>query len=274
MLVQDMLTGQLHEVPEYGMTPPPPPRRWPDPQLYGLGEVHDERGNSLGVFFLPKLIRGAASAVTGMARPAAQGALMPLLPPLSPSMAFMAQQAQRHQPPHWRASGGGLHDAPDLSEYSLGEVVYDGVGNPVALVPPGLAFHDGLGHPLGLPFLAPFVPAIVSAAKAVLPKVTRALPGLIARLAPKPVPVPAPAPVVPEPPPPAPAPVAPAPPPVAFGPGVPTPVYPAPPPVAFGPGIPTPGYPAPPPVAFGPGIPPPGYPRWAARYRRRRAHAR
>ena len=27
MLVQDMLTGQLHDIPEYGMAP-----RWPDPQ--------------------------------------------------------------------------------------------------------------------------------------------------------------------------------------------------------------------------------------------------
>jgi hypothetical protein len=64
MLVQDMLTGQLHEVPDrgiaYGGRSAPP-----DPRLYGLGEVHDGFGNSLGLWFLPKLIGGAISRLTG-----------------------------------------------------------------------------------------------------------------------------------------------------------------------------------------------------------------
>ena len=41
MLVQEMLTGQLHDIPVYGMAP-----RWPDPQVYGLGEENGERGYS------------------------------------------------------------------------------------------------------------------------------------------------------------------------------------------------------------------------------------
>src|SRR5438552_6598979 len=59
MLVQDMLTGQLHEVPE-GVGGPRM-GNLPDPQTYGLGEVYDGLGNSLGMFFLPKLL----SAITG-----------------------------------------------------------------------------------------------------------------------------------------------------------------------------------------------------------------
>ena len=72
---------------------------------------------------------------------------------------------------------GALHEAPDLSEYDVGEVVYDRFGNPVALAPPGLAFDDGLGSPVGLPFLAPLLPIIAGAAKAVIPAITGLLPG-------------------------------------------------------------------------------------------------
>jgi hypothetical protein len=63
MLAQNMLTGQLHEIPEYGAAPTV--GAWPDPQTYGLGEVYDGLGNSLGLFFLPKLIKGAVNAITG-----------------------------------------------------------------------------------------------------------------------------------------------------------------------------------------------------------------
>ena len=83
MLVQDMLTGRLHEVPDYRMAAPPS-RGWPDPQMYGLGEVHDAYGNSLGMFFLPKLIKGAVSAVSNLVRGAVPGAVPPPLP--MPSM--------------------------------------------------------------------------------------------------------------------------------------------------------------------------------------------
>ena len=80
MLVQDMLTGQLHEVPEYGMATPQMDG-WPDPQAYGLGEVHDGFGNSLGLFFLPKLIKGAVSAVSNLVQRAGEGGSALLPPP-------------------------------------------------------------------------------------------------------------------------------------------------------------------------------------------------
>jgi hypothetical protein len=83
MLVQDMLTGRLHEVPDYRMAAAPP-RRWPDPQMYGLGEVHDGYGNSLGLFFLPKLIKSAVGTVSNLVRGALPGAAPPPSPPPIP----------------------------------------------------------------------------------------------------------------------------------------------------------------------------------------------
>jgi hypothetical protein len=64
MLARDMLTGQLHEVPEYGYAAPPY-GGYPDPQTYGLGEAYDGFGNPLGLMFLPKLIKSAVGAITG-----------------------------------------------------------------------------------------------------------------------------------------------------------------------------------------------------------------
>ena len=64
MRVQDMLSGQFHEMPDYGVAEPYR-SGWPDPQMYGLGEVHDGLGNSLGLWFLPKLIGGAVSKIFG-----------------------------------------------------------------------------------------------------------------------------------------------------------------------------------------------------------------
>jgi hypothetical protein len=72
MLARDMLTGQLHEVPEYG--PAPRIGGWPDPNTYGVGEVYDGLGHSLGMFFLPKLVK----AITGGGGPG--GLLTRLLP--------------------------------------------------------------------------------------------------------------------------------------------------------------------------------------------------
>jgi len=83
MLVQDMLTGQLHEVPDYGVAEPEM-SGWPDPQMYGLGEVHDGLGNSLGLWFLPKLIGGAVSKIFGGGggdAPAPAPAAAPACPP-------------------------------------------------------------------------------------------------------------------------------------------------------------------------------------------------
>jgi hypothetical protein len=76
MLARDMLTGQLHEVPDGGYAAAPA-GAYPDPQTYGLGEAYDGYGNSLGLFFLPKLIKSAVGAITGGGGP---GILSNLLP--------------------------------------------------------------------------------------------------------------------------------------------------------------------------------------------------
>jgi hypothetical protein len=75
MLVQDMLTGSLHEVPDGGVGY----AEAPDPRLYGLGEVHDGFGNSLGMFLLPKLISRLVGGA-GSSRPAVS-APSPACPP-------------------------------------------------------------------------------------------------------------------------------------------------------------------------------------------------
>jgi hypothetical protein len=54
-------------------------------------------------------------------------------------------------------------DAPDLSEYDIGEVVYDGLGQPVGLFPL-------------IPLIASALPAIASAAKGLIPAVASAIP--------------------------------------------------------------------------------------------------
>jgi hypothetical protein len=84
MLVRDMLTGQLHEVPEYGEpdVAEPDMSGWPDPQVYGLGELHDGGGNSLGLWFLPKLIQGATGLVKNII-----GGAMPAAPEAAPASA-------------------------------------------------------------------------------------------------------------------------------------------------------------------------------------------
>ena len=138
---------------------------------------------------------------------------------------------------------GALHEVPHLSEYDVGEVVYDRLGHPVALAPPGLAFDDGFGNALGLPFLAPLLPVIAGAAKAVIPMVAKALPSLLSTLGPQSGPIPAPAATA--------TPAAP-----AFA-----PMAPAPPAQGLSPG----------PVAVVPG---PGGPLIIRRFRRRRPHAR
>jgi hypothetical protein len=92
---------------------------------------------------------------------------------------------------------GTLREAPDLSEYDLGEVVYDGLGHPVAVAPAGLAFDEGLGGTLGLPFLLPLLPAIAGAAASALPAITKALPavtGMMSNLIPRSAPAPMPTP--------------------------------------------------------------------------------
>jgi hypothetical protein len=82
-----------------------------------------------------------------------------------------------------------LEEAPDLSEYEMGQVVYDGLGNPVGLLP------------ALLPLIASALPAISSA----IPKIASVVSSLVpsAGAAPMPVapspagPVPVPVPVAP-----------------------------------------------------------------------------
>jgi len=97
---------------------------------------------------------------------------------------------------------GMLREAPDLSQYDVGEVVYDGLGHPVAVAPGGLAFDDGLGGTLGLPFLLPLLPAIAGAAASALPAISKALPAvtnLISNLGPRSAPAPMQTPPAPHP---------------------------------------------------------------------------
>lgn len=57
-----------------------------------------------------------------------------------------------------------FEEAPDLSEYEMGQVVYDGLGNPVGLLP------------ALLPLIASALPAIAGAAKAAIPAIASAIP--------------------------------------------------------------------------------------------------
>jgi hypothetical protein len=89
-----------------------------------------------------------------------------------------------HEVPTYGYSGYGyaeppFEEAPDLSEYEMGEVVYDGLGNPVGLLP------------ALLPMIASALPAIASA----LPQVTK----VVSSLLPSGGGMPVPAPIVPSP---------------------------------------------------------------------------
>ena len=64
---------------------------------------------------------------------------------------------------------GYFHDMPDQYGDGLGEVVYDGFGNPLG----------------ALPFLAALAPLAAKAAGALLPMAASALPGLFSSLAPR-----------------------------------------------------------------------------------------
>jgi hypothetical protein len=82
-----------------------------------------------------------------------------------------------------------VDETPDLSEYHVGEVVYDGLGQPLGLFPL-------------IPLIASALPAIASAAKAVLPAVTKIIPkvgSLVSSLVPSGGPMPAPPVVAPAP---------------------------------------------------------------------------
>lgn len=81
-----------------------------------------------------------------------------------------------------------VNEGPDLSEYDMGEVVYDGLGNPVGVLPALIPLITS-----ALPALAKTaLPAITS----ILPKITGMMsnlgPGPVAPMAPASAPMPAP----------------------------------------------------------------------------------
>jgi hypothetical protein len=161
MLVQDMLTGYLQEVPDSGYQ-----RSFGN---HGLGEVvydglgnptgevvYDGFGNPVGLFpaiaalaakALP-LVGSLVSAGGGVAPPAAAEPPrmlppMPLpmpvpppgCPPCQPSGSVMPRRRRRR-----RIRGGNLGYLNELPEgfSETGETLYDGFGNPLGLLFPGL----------------------------------------------------------------------------------------------------------------------------------------
>ena len=63
----------------------------------------------------------------------------------------------------YRFAESPFEEAPDLSEYDIGEVVYDGLGQPLGLFPL-------------IPLIASALPAIAGAAKGLIPAVASAIP--------------------------------------------------------------------------------------------------
>ena len=148
MLIQDTLTGQLHEVPDSAFGEAPP-------SYYGAGQAqmaYDGLGNPLGLWFLPSAAALAAKALPLAAKLLPKvsrliprvARLLPRLPqpPRAVSMP-MPQPAAMPQP-------APLPDLPpDAAEpgQEIGEMVYDGLGNPVGFIPsfgfrtPGMYFR-------------------------------------------------------------------------------------------------------------------------------------
>ena len=95
MLVQDGLTGYLHEVP--------------DAQLYGYDEVYDHLGNPVGLFpalaaLASKVLPGVASAVM----PAASSLISKVLPGITGAAGILPAVAGALAPP------GGMPGLPAL----------------------------------------------------------------------------------------------------------------------------------------------------------------
>jgi hypothetical protein len=152
MLVQDTLTGYFHEVP--------------DSQLYvgdfgefpeqiGEGQVvYDGFGNPVGL--LPALLPVASALV-----PAAAGLVRGLFrrrrrrPPSAPQPMVPPPPVMVAPPPPTPAM---MPESVPAEETPMGQVVYDGLGNPVGI--------------------APFIPAIASLASRALPAVARAIPAV------------------------------------------------------------------------------------------------
>jgi hypothetical protein len=170
MLFHDTVTGQLHEVPDHALAE--------DAQGasgYGEGQVmYDGLGNPLGLWFLPKVAALAAKAIAPLAAkaipaaakflPKIAGKFLPkvtrFLPNVTRFLPRVPQLVQRglnlvQRLPFQPQLPMPMPAMPDPSammpgpepEQELGEMVYDGLGNPVGFVPsfsfrpPGVSFQ-------------------------------------------------------------------------------------------------------------------------------------
>jgi hypothetical protein len=149
MLAQNSLTGYFHEVPDsqlYDMGFAQVPEQFAEGQV-----VYDGFGNPVGFLpFIPKIASLATKVLPLFQslfrrRSPAAPASMPMLPPAP----FMTPPS----PPAVTMPEG----AP-AAEATMGEVIYDGLGNPVGFLP--------------------FIPKIASLATSAIPAIARAIPGI------------------------------------------------------------------------------------------------
>jgi hypothetical protein len=170
MLIQNPLTGQFHEVPDPVLGEAPP-------SYYGAGQAqmaYDRLGNPLGLWaalaakalplaakFLPKVWPKVSSLIPRVARFLPQvGRGMPQLP-VRAAPQPMPQPAAVPQ-------AAALPDIPPDAaepEPELGEMVYDGLGNPVGFMP-SYGFR-----PPGISFRPPSLPAPTPGVYATAPRV-------------------------------------------------------------------------------------------------------
>src|SRR5262249_54029272 len=147
MLMQDSLTGYLHEVPELG-----------EPEPYG--EVaYDGFGNPVGFFGRRRRRRRAPETEQPTVQP----------PPPPPAPMPMEHGPAPQAPPE----GGGEHMPGD----EIGEATYDGLGNPVGWNP--FRSVRGAFRRVGSLIPRPFRPFVAAAA---LPFTAAALPFAAAAL--------------------------------------------------------------------------------------------
>src|SRR5262245_38126404 len=189
MLIQDALTGRLHEVPDplyasYLGEYNPQARAYPhsfgySPQYGEVQVVYDGLGNPVGI--IPLLAKLAPLAVK------AAGAILPALTKALPAVTQALPQFTQALPaitsffPSAPPSGLG---APVVSsrvpQFGEARVVYDGLGNPVGI----------------LPLLTALAPLAAKAVGTVLPAITKVLPSISSLFpgaaAPAPQPVPPP----------------------------------------------------------------------------------
>jgi hypothetical protein len=155
MLVQDTLTGYFHEVPDsqlYDVDFAEFPEAYGEAQM-----VYDGFGNPIGMVPPAAIIKGAqiARKIFSLFRRRRRGrppAPQPIMMPPSPAMMPASAPAMVAPPPMMTPESMPPAEAP------MGQVVYDGLGNPVGIVPIPRA-------------LAPM------AARAI-PAVARAIPGI------------------------------------------------------------------------------------------------